>query len=92
MNYKNSDLMEDSEVKAAILRKMLMHKWIGGKHTSIDNIPKGFPQHERKRVTDLTKELIKEGFILHKPTSYGEQVSLNPKRVYEAKKLTGVVH
>ena len=84
--------MEDSEIKVDVLRKMLRHRWIGGKHTSIDNIPKGFPQHERKRVGDLTKELIKEGFVLHKPTSYGEKISLNPKRVYEAKKLTGIIH
>lgn len=82
--------MEDNEIKAAILRKMLMHRWIGGKHTSIDNIPKGFPQHERNRVTSLTTELIREGFILRKPTNYGEEVSLNPNRVYEAKKLSGL--
>ncbi len=82
--------MDDDEIKVAILRKMLMHRWVGGRHTSIDNIPKGFPQHERGRIAGLTKELIKDGFILHKPTSYGEEVSLNPKKVYEAKKLTGI--
>ena len=83
--------MEPSDIKIEILRKMLRHRWIGGKHTSIDNIPKGFPQHEKQNVVDVTKLLIKEGFILHKPTHYGEEVSLNPSRVYEAKKIAGII-
>jgi len=83
--------MEDHQVKIEILRKMLRHRWIGGKHTSIDNIPKGFPQHERSHVSNLTRDLVKEGFILHKPTSYGEEVSLNPGKLYEIKKLVGIL-
>jgi hypothetical protein len=83
--------MEDNEIKTIILRKMLMHYWIGGRHTSIDNIPKGFPPHERKRVADIAKELIKEGFILHHSTNYGIQVSLNPRKINEAKKLAGLL-
>jgi acyl carrier protein phosphodiesterase len=83
--------MEDNEIKIAILRKMLMHRWIGGKHTSVDNVPKGFPQHERGRVAELVKELMIDGFILRKPTSYGEEVSLNPNKVYEAKRMTGMI-
>ena len=70
--------MEDNEIKIEIIRKMLRHRWIGGKHTSTNNIPKGFPQHEKDHVIYMTKQLIKEGFILHKPTHYGEEVSLNP--------------
>ena len=83
--------MGDNELKAAVLRKMLMHHWIGGKHTALDNIPKGFPMHMRSDVARVTEDLIREGFIMRKPTSYGEHVSLNPKMVYEAKKLAGMV-
>ena len=82
--------MNDIELKSAILRKMLMHRWIGGKHTSIHDIPKGFPQHERGRVAEMTKELVIDGLILRKPTSYGEEVSLNPNRIYEAKRIAGM--
>ncbi len=82
--------MEESELKAIVLRKMLMHRWIGGKHTAIDNIPKGFPPHIRNDVSHATNELIRGGFIIRKPTSYGEHVSLNPNKVYEAKRLAGL--
>jgi hypothetical protein len=82
--------MDDNELKAAVLRKMLMHRWIGGKHTAIDNIPKGFPPYIRNDISRVTEDLIREGFIVRKPTSYGEHVYLNPKRVYEAKKIAGM--
>ena len=36
---------------------------------------------------DAVKELIKEGFVLQKPTSYGLQVSLNPARIDEITKI-----
>jgi len=47
-------------------------------HTSIDNLPKGFPPEVRKRVKDMAKELKKERILFSKPTSYGEEVSINP--------------
>ncbi len=83
--------MDDNALKAAVLRKMLMHRWIGGKHTALDNIPKGFPPHVRNDITRAAQELVKEGFIIRKPTSYGEHVSLNPERVYDAKKIAGII-
>jgi len=46
-------------------------------HTSIDNLPKGFPPEIRGRVKNMAKELKKEGILLRKPTSYGEEVSVN---------------
>ena len=83
--------MEDNELKAIMLRKMLMHRWIGGKHTSIDNIPKGFPPHVRNDVARVTKDLIREEFIVRKSTGYGEHVYLNPGKVFEAKRIAGIV-
>jgi len=49
-----------SEVEKAILEKMLLDKIIGGKHTSADNIPKGFPKHLRGEAKDSLKSLIKK--------------------------------
>ncbi|MBI4019540.1 MAG: hypothetical protein HY364_04780 [Candidatus Aenigmarchaeota archaeon] len=83
--------MDDNVLKAVILRKMLMHRWIGGKHTSIDNLPKGFPMQVRKDVSRIVQDLIREGFVVRKPTSYGEHVYLNPNKVHEAKKIAGMV-
>jgi hypothetical protein len=64
---------------------MLYHDFIGAKHTSIENIPKGFPKHERKRVLDITKDLAKEGFIIVKPKPDAWHVSLDPKALQRVK-------
>ena len=83
--------VKDHELRVAVLRKMLRHRWIGGKHTDIDNIPKGFPPHVRNGIVEVTQDLIREGFIVRKPTNYGEHVFLNPGKVHEAKKITGML-
>jgi len=46
---------------------------------------KGFPTHEIKRVKKELKVLIKRGYILQKPTSYGIEVSINPRVIQEIK-------
>ena len=72
----------DRELK---LRGTILHKldrkgkW-GPVHTSLDNLRKGLPSDLRGEAKAVAKELIKEGLILEKPTSYGIEVSLNLKR------------
>ena len=79
--------MEETAIKKTILRKLVyMNKW-GGAHTSFDNLPKGFPGHVRGEVKDIAKQLIKENFLLAKPTSYGLEVSLNPDKKKEIEEL-----
>lgn len=70
-----------------ILRKLFRHRIIGGKHTAIEHLAKGLPKHVVGAAKDAVKELIKDGLILQKPTSYGLQVSLNPERIDEISKL-----
>ena len=43
-----------------ILRKMYFYGYIGGKHTSVDNLQKSFPTHERGSVKEAVKVLIKD--------------------------------
>jgi len=74
-------------LKKAILRKMYFDKIIGGKHTAIENLKKGFPSHVKGDVDDEVKELIRDGYILPKTTSYGLQVSLNPKMIPEIERI-----
>ncbi|MGQ9469972.1 MAG: hypothetical protein ACUVTD_09205 [Nitrososphaerales archaeon] len=74
-------------IKKAVLRKMLASQIIGGRHTAIENISKGFPKHLRWDVEKAVKQLIKEGYIILKPTSYGLQVSLNPTRIKEIREM-----
>ncbi len=51
------------------------------KHTSIHNLQKGLPYHlrSRKEVRKAIDDLLKDGFLLSKPTHYGLEVSLNIK-------------
>lgn len=87
MTYKGTIsvlLFTDDEVKARILLKLYrLGKW-GGSHTSIENLSKGFNMRDlgkkgAKRVDDVADELIKSNWLLHKPTGYGTEVSLNPQ-------------
>jgi len=68
------------ETKAKILNKLARRDIFGAKHTSFDYISSGFPKHLVKEAKEVGKELIKEGLILSKPTHYGLEVSLNPRR------------
>lgn len=60
---------------------------IGGKHTAIEHLTKGLPKHAVGEAKNAVKELVKEGFILQKQTSYGLQVSLNPEKIAEISKI-----
>ncbi len=62
---------------------MFRHGYIGGKHTSEDNIPKGLPKHMHGYVKKSVKNLIHQGYIIPKITSYGLEVALDPARIKE---------
>jgi len=79
--------MEKEEIIKSLLRKLsYLGKW-GGNHTSFDNLPKWFPSHLKGEVKSVAKELIKKGFLLSKPTSYGLEVSLNSEKKKEIEGL-----
>ncbi|OGI14893.1 hypothetical protein A3K63_01660 [Candidatus Micrarchaeota archaeon RBG_16_49_10] len=84
--------MEDYVLAVLIIRKLNKKRCWGARHTSFDNLPKGFPSHMHKGVKEVGKELIKEGFILTKPTHYGLEISLNQKKSREIKRLAGIIH
>ncbi len=88
--YDNSKYSSLNAIQKAILRKMYFGNYIGGKHTGIENIKKGFPSDARGEIEDEIKNLIKDGFILPKPTSYGMQVSLNPRMIPEIERILGI--
>ncbi|MCA2004110.1 MAG: hypothetical protein LDL06_05040 [Candidatus Nitrosotenuis sp.] len=71
----------------SILRKMYFYGYIGGKHTSTDNLQKSFPKHERGNVKVAVKTLIKANLIIPKSTGYGQHCSLNPRMIDEIEKL-----
>ncbi len=78
-------MITDEQIKAAILLKLYKRGNWGGSHTAFDNLKKGFKAKELgkgglKRVNRMSRELIREGLLLAKPTYYGLQVSLNPRK------------
>lgn len=75
------------DFKTIILRKLFRRRVIGGKHTAIEHLTTGLPKHIVGDAKNAVEELIKEGLILPKQTSYGLQVSLNPERIDEILKI-----
>ena len=78
-------MITDEQIKAAILLKLYKRGNWGGSHTAFDNLKKGFKAKELgkgglKRVNRMGRELIREGLLLAKPTHYGLQVCLNPRK------------
>ena len=75
----------EKEIKWFILSKMVRHRWWNHKHTSIHNLPKGLPDYLRgkKEVNRTIDNLLKQGFLMSKPTNYGLEVSLRMEKKKE---------
>ena len=78
-------MLSDEQIKATILFKLYKRGNWGGSHTAFENLKKGFKESELgkgglKRVEKMARELVRAGLIIPKPTSYGLQVSLNPRQ------------
>lgn len=84
-------------LKKLILQKLVNSNTWGGKHTPLDFVVKGVPEHYRvthkgrKVVKQALKELTNDGWIilLSKRTGHGsdEHISLNPRKVSEIKQF-----
>jgi len=68
----------DDVIKGKILHKLTRLGKFKHSHTSIDNLPKGFPKDLRGKVKNNIDELIKERILLKKSTNYGVEISINP--------------
>ena len=83
--------MSEVEVMIAkfILRKLVRHRIWMHKHTSIHNLQKGLPDilRSKKEVRLVIDSLLRDKFLLSKPTNYGLEVSLNIEKKQEIEKL-----
>jgi len=70
-------LWTDEEIKGKILHKLTRMGKFKHSHTSLDNLPKGFPKELRGEIKSSVKNLIKENILFVKPTGYGKEVSIN---------------
>ncbi len=76
-------------IKRFIVRKLYRKRMWLHKHTNINNLPKGLPNKLRdsKQVKKAIEELLKAEILLAKPTHYGLEVSLNPKKTKEIEEV-----
>ena len=73
----------DEWIKATMLYHLRRKRIIGAKHTHFDTLKMGFPSHLGKDVKNIAEQLLKQRYIVTKPTSYGLQVSLNKEKLKE---------
>ena len=67
----------DRQIKGKILHKLTRKGKFENSHTAFENLREGFPADLRGRAKDMSQELIREGILHLKKTSYGKQVSIN---------------
>jgi len=70
----------NEEIKGKILHKLTRFGKFEHSHTAVENLQKGFPKDLVGKVKDMIHELKKEEILKSKPTSYGEQVSINVEK------------
>ncbi len=88
---------EINTIKKLMLQKLVRANMWGGKHTPIDFVKKGIPEHYRnthkgiKVVESAVKDLANSGWIIiqmkRTGKGSGEHISLNPRMVAEIKQF-----
>lgn len=84
--------MDNDLIRAKLVFALARHRKWGESHTAYENMIRQFRsqllgKEGMKIAIKIAEELVREGFIIKKPTHYGLQVSLNPKKSQEIKKL-----
>jgi len=74
---------EEDKIKATIFYHLRRKRIIGAKHTHFNTLKQGFPVHLGKEVEKVSKDLVKQNYLITKPTNYGLQVSLNKDKLKE---------
>ena len=84
--------MDNDEIRARLLFALARHRKWGESHTAYENMFRQFKSESLgkaglKNVRNICEDLIREGFIIRKPTGYGLHVSLNPRKSQEIKRV-----
>ena len=67
----------DNQIKGKILHKLTRKGKFEHSHTAIENLAKSFPPELKGKAKEISEDLIREGILYLKKTSYGNQVSIN---------------
>jgi len=84
--------MDNEVIRAKLLFALARNRKWGGSHTAYENMFRIFRSEALgkaglKNVKNIAEELIREGFIIKKPTNYGLQISLNPRKAGEISRM-----
>jgi hypothetical protein len=84
--------MDNEEIRARLLFALARHRKWGERHTAYEHMFRQFKTEALgkaglKNVKNVADDLMTEGFIIKKSTHYGLQVSLNPRKSQEIKKI-----
>lgn len=82
--------MDNEEIRARLLFALARKRKWGESHTAYENMLRQFKsellgKEGMKLAAKIAEDMAREDFIIKKPTGYGLQVSLNPKKSYEIK-------
>lgn len=75
------------KIRARILRKLLKFRKVGRAHTEARNAIKGLPSDFIGLAKEEIKWLIKEGYLLAKPSTGEVHVSINPRSLKEIRTI-----
>ncbi len=76
-------------IRKGIIKKLhSLDKWASN-HLLIKNLESGFPAHEIGKIKEVIKLLIKDRFLIPKPTKHGMAVSLNESMKKEIMYIRG---
>ncbi len=84
--------MDNDFIRAKLLFALARHRKWGESHTAYENMIRQFKTEALgkaglKYAKNIAEELMRQSLLLKKPTHYGLQVSLNPRKSEEIKKL-----
>ena len=84
--------MDNDLIRAKLLFALARKRKWGESHTAYENMFRQFHsqmlgKEGMRLAAKIAEELVREGFVIKKPTHYGLQVSLNPRKSKEIKKL-----
>jgi len=70
--------MKEIDLRERILYALYRRQYWGGRHTSVENAMKGIPSNLLGEAKKSLDQLIKDRYLIPKPTGYGFHISLNP--------------
>ncbi len=80
---KMENFSEEEKVDAAILKKLYLGRWIGGKHLPLRFVIQGLPNKYHALAKKRVRKIIASGILLSKPSTGEKHISINLERVQE---------